>query len=38
MGKEDAAMQDRDTVREKNAKALRKAWKKFIKKQEGKRK
>ena len=38
MGKEDAAMQDRDAVRKKNAEDLKKAWKKFIKKQEGKRK
>ena len=38
MGKDDAAMQDRDAVRKKNAEELRKAWKKFIKKQEEKRK
>ena len=38
MGKDDAAMQDRDAVRKKNADELRKAWKKFIKKQEEKRK
>ena len=37
MGKDDAAMQDRNAVRKKNAEALRKAWKKFIKKQEAKR-
>lgn len=37
MGKEDAAMQDRNAVRKKNADDLKKAWKKFIKKQEEKR-
>ena len=36
MGTEVAAMQDRDAVRKQNAEDLKKAWKRFIKKQEAK--
>lgn len=38
MGTEVVAMSDRDTVRKQNAKDLKKAWKKFLKKQEKKKK
>lgn len=37
VGTEDVAMQDRDAVRKQNAEDLKKAWKRFIKKQEARR-
>ena len=37
MGTEVSTVQDRDAVRKQNAEDLKKAWKRFIKKQEAKR-
>lgn len=36
VGTEAVAVQDRDAVRKQNAEDLKKAWKRFIKKQEAK--